>query len=106
MDQIEEDEIYDEYFGGDVSREKRTIDMYPDEQQKAMDNIAIQRDEIYPFGSASYRVIRWPGDLDLRELFKSKEPIDKIVKRFMSELQRLVKRITKEKLVYFSEVKS
>ena len=72
---------------------------------KAADNIAIRRDKIYPFGSATYRNLLFPGDLDLREIFRMKGSKEHVVKEFTKELQKLVKKINKEKLVYYSEVK-
>src|ERR1700691_481843 len=59
-----------------------------------------------PFGSYVYRLQKYPGDIDTRQIFKSCCSVDDVVRRFAKELQRVVKNILDTPEHYFSEVKA
>src|SRR5580698_2744175 len=58
-----------------------------------------------PYGSATYRIQKYPGDLDLHEVFKGNESVDGVIKKFEKVLKKIVKDISQHKIHYFSEMK-
>lgn len=98
--------IFEQLFGGLINTEKKDITSYTQEQLNAISNVAIDPAEAYPFGSASYKIQRYPGDLDVRETIVYDGDINSISNDFAVKLQNMVKEIKKQKMVYFSEIKA
>lgn len=86
--------------------EKRPLSSY---SQEVLDNIhliSINQDKSEPFGSAVYRIQKYPGDVDVYEIYESNKSIKQLAKDFVSSLKKIVKDIKKNKLHYYSEVKA
>jgi hypothetical protein len=97
--------IFEELYGGLINTEKKLDSSYSNEQKEAIKNVSIDENEAYPFGSASYKIQLYPGDLDVRETVFYKEGINTIVNDFSKKLQNLVKNIEGKRMVYFGEAK-
>src|ERR1700678_3498507 len=59
-----------------------------------------------PFGSATYQMQKYPGDLDLHEVFEQNTSIEKIVRKFEKIIKQIAKDIKKLRVHYFSEFKA
>lgn len=59
-----------------------------------------------PFGSYIYKMQKYPGDVDLLEEFEDCCSPDKVIRKFIKSLLRVVKDIKSSKLHYFSEFKA
>ena len=59
-----------------------------------------------PFGSYIYRMQKYPGDVDLIEVFKECCTVEKVVKDFTYSLKNIIKNIITTKYHYFSEFKA
>ncbi|CDI70050.1 hypothetical protein [Zamilon virus] len=90
-------------------REVKPIESYTQEQISNIKLLSVTSDPTQmarPFGSATYRIQKYPGDLDLQEEFIDCCSINEVVKTFAKRLQKIVTNIKKNKLHYFSEVKA
>lgn len=80
---------------------------YPLSALKEIKLLTFGRDKTaQPFGSYIYRIQKYPGDLDLVEEFTECCSLDDVVTQFAKALQNVVRKINKERLHYFSEVKA
>lgn len=66
----------------------------------------IPEEQISPFGSYVYRVQKYPGDIDGRQVFEECCTVEDVVKKFMKELKRVVKDVISKKHHYYSEIKA
>lgn len=98
--------IMSDLYGGLVNTQKKIKSSYTNEQVNAIKNVALNMDEAYPFGSASYRVQRWPGDLDIREKIIYYGSLDNIVKHLASRIKKMISVFNKQKMSYFGEIKT
>nr|VAV82181.1 hypothetical protein GUARANI_2 [Guarani virophage] len=90
-------------------RETKPFESYTNEQVENIRLLSVTADPTQmarPFGSATYRIQKYPGDLDLQEEFFDCCTMEHVVKKFAKKLQDVVKRINKSKLHYFSEFKA
>lgn len=86
---------------------KKPLDSYTLEQIQNIKLLSIRKkDPAYPIGSATLRIQKYPGDLDLHDEFIDCCSIDEVVDKFVISLKKIVKAIKKEKLHYFSEFKA
>lgn len=67
---------------------------------------AFKDDKIIPFGSATYRIQKFPGDLDLREDFVECCSSEEVLNKFTFILQRLVEKLFHMSKHYVTEVKA
>ena len=58
------------------------------------------------FGSATYKIQKYPGDLDLHEVFTNCCTMNEVINKFARILQRIVKNVISERTHYFSEIKA
>jgi hypothetical protein len=62
-------------------------------------------DIVQVFGSFTYRIQKYPGDLDSSEIFYDCCTIEDVLNKFISCLNKLIKRISKEKFHWITEMK-
>lgn len=78
--------------------------------QDQINNIRLisfnKHDLAIPFGSAVYRIQKYPGDLDLYESFVECCSIDDMLRKFIRILKRITEDIVFSKLHFFSEFKA
>jgi hypothetical protein len=74
---------------------------------KEIEILTFSKKDAYttPFGSYMYRMQKYPGDLDLQEIYSRPGNRKKIIDEFTRNLIQVVKRIQKAKLNYYSEFK-
>lgn len=84
--------------------EKRPIESYTRDDIKNINLLSFTKNASI-FGSASYKIQKYPGDLDLFEIF-IEQGIDKTVSDFKTILVNKVKRIIKLKCHWITEVKA
>lgn len=84
----------------------RPLDSYSKEQINNIKLMSVTKDKnIFPFGSASYRIQKYPGDLDLFELYENDVSIDDLIINFSKELYRVVINIINEPYHSVVEIK-
>lgn len=59
-----------------------------------------------PFGSYTYRIQKYPGDIDLLETYSDCCDVNTVIKKFEKSLKKVVKQIIEAKNHYFSEFKA
>lgn len=59
-----------------------------------------------PFGSSTYKIQKYPGDLDLYDVFLKCCSIDEVIRKFETIIVKIATDIKNEKLHYFSEFKA
>lgn len=83
---------------------------FTDEMNEDIRLISINYDNAIPFGSISYKAQKYPGDLDIIEVFKVCCTREKAIKRMAEELRRINKDIMSKRRhtqrVYFGELKA
>jgi hypothetical protein len=84
----------------------KPIEAYTEEQIKNIKLLSADKDEATPFGSATYRIQKYPGDLDLHEVFEGCCSINAVIKKFQKIIVKIAKNIKKDRLHYFSEFKA
>lgn len=83
---------------------KRPESSYPSNVTKEMMLLSLDKDLAIPIGSYSYKIQKYPGDIDLFEYFK-RNGETKTINDFVKAIQELVKKIIKLKGHYFMEIK-
>lgn len=68
--------------------------------------ISINKDNFIPFGSWTYKSQLYPGDVDLMEASEKCCDRDTAVKYFVKEIQKIVKNVLNERLIYLGDVKA
>lgn len=87
--------------------ESKPREAYTQEQLKNIKLLSTGNKELAtPFGSATYRVQPYPGDLDLHQIFTECCSVDEAVKKFEKIIKKIAKNIKSNKLHYFSEFKA
>jgi|WetSurMetagenome_2_1015567.scaffolds.fasta_scaffold00833_13 hypothetical protein len=85
----------------------KPIEVYSREQIKDIKILSVDKNALAtPFGSAAYRVQKYPGDLDLYEYFYDCCTVNDVTKKFAKKIQTIAKQINKERVHYFSEFKA
>lgn len=84
----------------------KPIDTYSKEQLENIRLLSTTKDLAIPFGSAAYRVQKYPGDLDLLESFIGCCSIQNVVDSFAKRLMEIANNIKQMRLHYFSEFKA
>lgn len=85
----------------------KPIEAYTKEQIKNIKLLSTNKKELaVPFGSATYRIQKYPGDLDLHTIFTECCSLDDVVKTFEKKIKKIAKDIKKNRLHYFSEFKA
>lgn len=86
--------------------EFRPLDNYTRDQIK---NILLlsssTKNPAKPFGSATFRIQKYPGDLDLHEVFIECCTKEEVFNKFAKILQEIVNKVKQEKMHYITEVK-
>lgn len=85
--------------------EKRPVESYTIEDIKNINLLSFTKNGAVPFGSATYKIQKYPGDLDLYEIFIERG-IDKTISDFKTILVNKVKRIIQLKCHWITEVKA
>lgn len=87
--------------------ESKPRSSYPESVEKEILLLSLSKDNpALPFGSYLYRLQKYPGDVDLLESFISCCDVETVSIEFSKALQRVIKKIKKEKTHYYSEVKA
>ena len=87
--------------------EVKPLSSYPEDALKEIKLLSFSRDKTaQPFGSYIYRIQKYPGDLDLVEEFTDCCSANDVITKFSKTLQRIVRKINKTRVHYFSEVKA
>lgn len=85
----------------------KPLESYTQQQIKNIKLLSLRKDLLAdPFGSATYRIQKYPGDLDLHEIFIDCCSINEVIETFERKIKRIAKNIKKERLHYFSEFKA
>lgn len=84
----------------------KPLDSYSEDQMDNIRLLSTSKDLAIPFGSAAYRVQKYPGDLDLLETFVGCCSIEEVVESFAKKLMEIASNIKKSRLHYFSEFKA
>lgn len=80
---------------------------YPESAKEQIKLLSFSHNKsAQPFGSYIYRVQKYPGDLDLVEEFTRCCSLKDVTSQFAKVLQRVVKKISKSRLHYLSEIKA
>ncbi len=93
-------------YSYEKTTEVRPLESYTTDQIKNIKLVSLNPDEMaIPFGSASYRIQKYPGDLDLRENFIGCCTKKEVLDEFAVKLKRIIKNIKAKKSHYISEMK-
>lgn len=85
----------------------KPLDSYTQDQLNNIKILSLRKHKLAdPFGSAVYRIQKYPADLDLHEVFAECCSIDEVVSVFERKIKKIAKDIKKTKLHYFSEFKA
>ena len=88
--------------------ESKTDDMLPRTATHEIDLLTAdpKHDEIHIMGSYLSRLQKYPGDIDLFELFVRCCSESTLITEFMKEFKKVVRRIKTSRIHYYSEVKA
>ena len=82
---------------------KKSDSSYSENIKKKINLISFNKGEKYDIvGSASYRVQKYYGDIDIVEKYVGKD-IDEVIKKFIRKLKSIIKSINTAELIYFSD---
>lgn len=87
----------------------RPKDSYTSGEEKAISLLSFTGEEIdppFPFGSASYVIQKYPGDLDLTQQLVCSGPPDKCVKKLSKELVRIVSDVIDKDCHWITDIKA
>lgn len=85
----------------------KSLDSYSQDQIKNIKLISTNKNTFAkPFGSATYRIQKYPGDLDIHEIFIDCCTIKDVINKFEKILKKIVRREEKEIIHYVVEVKA
>lgn len=92
----------------DRQLQTKPISSLPDYLERDIHLISLTKkdDMIHPYGSSTYRVQKYFGDIDLVEKFQYETTVEGVIKKFVTSLKKIVKNISSKKLHYFSEFKA
>lgn len=80
---------------------------YPEGILQDIKLISFEKDkDATPFGSFIYRLQKYPGDVDLVEVFSNCCDADEVAERFAKRLKKMVKQINSKKNHFYSEFKA
>src|SRR5689334_24463389 len=80
---------------------------YPEETMQNIKLLSFSKNKLaQTFGSYIYRIQRFPGDVDLIEEFTECCTLPQVIAKFERTLKRIVKKILKMRVHYYSEVKA
>ena len=103
---INEEIILDESFGGYVNIERKSLDSLSSEYIRNLLNVSIRDGIIWRYGSESFRTIKYPSDIDLKQDIKyPTKDKDEAIKEFYSEFLILIKSIKNNDEGYLGDVK-
>lgn len=87
--------------------DRSPLSSFTEEQIQNMKILSINEDELpMLYGSIAYRTQRYPGDIDLQDIFKGCCTKDDVAKRFAKRLQEIVYNILSTPYHYFSDFKA
>ncbi len=87
--------------------EHRTLSSFPDHIISEINLMSVSKKHLAdPYGSAIYRLQKYPGDIDLIENLMDYGTKDQVVDRFIVAFKKVVKRVQSSKMHYYSEVKA
>jgi hypothetical protein len=96
-----------------MSREKRQLGIilkplssYPEEVQHDIEDLSFQKNGAIPFGSFVYRFQKYPGDVDLIEVYKECCSKNQVIRKFILSLKKVIGKITSHRLHYMTEFKA
>lgn len=87
---------------------KKPMSSYPKSALQEINLLSVSHEGEYiarPFGSYTFRIQRYPGDLDLIENIDPRGSKDQIIKKVETTLKKIVKKIVSQRLHYYSEIK-
>lgn len=79
---------------------------YPDNVLQEFALISVDKKNAFPIGSYSYRIQKYPSDIDMLEEVIGCCSINEIVNQFVANLQQIIENILSAKNHYFMEVKA
>lgn len=91
-----------------MNLQTKPISSLPDYLESDIHLISLTKkdDMIHPYGSSTYRIQKYFGDIDLIEKFQYETTVEGVIKKFVTSLKKIVKDISSKKLHYFSEFKA
>lgn len=96
-----------ESYSFDQLTESKPKQTYSKQQIHNIKLLSTNKKELAePFGSATYRVQPFPGDLDLHEVFYGKYTLRDAVRKFANLIKGIAQDIKTNRLHYFSEMKT
>ena len=78
---------------------------YTPEIIKNIELLSFSDDGAVPFGSYPYKAQKFPGDIDLTEIFEECCNINQVIKKFAKKFQQIVGDIVKLRKHYMTEAK-
>lgn len=91
----------------ETSIEQKPLSSYTDEMIANMKLLSFNQKKIAdPFGSGVFRVQKYPSDVDLIEIVQDCCTIDDVINKFARRIQEIVRKMSMNKVHYFSEFKS
>lgn len=103
---INDEIILDESFGGYVNTERKAMDSLPSEYINKMFNVSTNQGTIWRYGSESFKVIKYPSDVDFKEDIKfTTRSRDVAIDQFLDQFIKLIKTIKSKKGIYLGDVK-
>lgn len=98
--------ILDESFGGDINLERKSIRSLPSDYINDIINVSTPLGDIWRYGSESFKIVRYPSDIDLKQYVTSEtKNKDEAINDFLNEFMKLLLHIKKQKGVYLGDVK-
>lgn len=86
---------------------KKSLESYPEEVIRNIKLMSIDKDKLAePFGSYTYRIQKYPGDIDLVEEFYDCCTPEDVAKKFAEKFKKIVKDIISLKMHYISDIKA
>jgi hypothetical protein len=79
---------------------------YPNDVFQEFSLISIDKKNSFPIGSYSYRIQKYPSDIDLLEEVIGCCSIDEVINEFVKHIQEIVQNILSKDLHFFMEVKA
>lgn len=83
----------------------RPFESYPEDIKHELELLTINKDNYTIIGSASYKIQKYPSDLDLHEVIELCCNEDNVVNFFVRELKKIVKKVISKRTHYFIELK-
>lgn len=102
---IEQEIIYDESFGGYINTERKTYESMPSNYIQNFLNVSVPDGNIWHYGSESFKINKYPSDIDFKQDIKYIHNLEKSIEIFQKEFNMLIKRIGSRKGVYLGDVK-